>query len=376
MYNEGIPGVSKYGMCQKKGEKKDGAGFMEEMTIKDIAKVCGVGVSTVSRAINNHPDINPETKKMIMATIKKHGYIPNNSARNLKRTDAKTIAVLVKGITNPFFSDMIKIMEREIQRKKYTLVLHHVEFNEDEVDVALELIKEKRLRGIVFLGGYFYHAEEKLAKIPVPFVLSTTGCVPENMNRRSYSSVSVDDEKESCKMVSRLIESGHTRIAILCAQTEDVSIGLLRLQGYKRALGEHGLTVDEELIYPMKKEIESYSMQNGYVLMQELLASGVDFTAVYAISDVVAIGACRAIVEAGKRIPEDYSVAGFDGIEMGDYYIPTLTTVKQPVEEMAYETIALLFDILAKRREHQHKVFEGRLMVKESTRPVSIEKGK
>lgn len=343
---------------------------MEEMTIKDIARVCGVGVSTVSRAINNHPDINPETKSMIMETIKKHGYIPNNSARNLKRTDAKTIAVLVKGITNPFFSDMIKIMEREIQRKKYTLVLHHVEFNEDEVDVALELIKEKRLRGIVFLGGYFYHAEEKLEKVPIPFVLSTTGCVPENMSRRSYSSVSVDDEKESCKMVSHLIENGHKRIAILCAESEDVSIGLLRLHGYKRALQEHGLPVDEALIRPMKKEIEAFSMQNGYVLMQELLSSGVDCTAVYAISDVVAIGACRAIVEDGKQIPQDYSVAGFDGIEMGDYYIPTLTTVKQPVEEMAYETIALLFDVLAGRKEHQHKVFSARLMEKESTRTV------
>lgn len=341
---------------------------MEEMTIKDIAHMCGVGVSTVSRAINNHPDINPDTKKTIMEAIKKHGYIPNNSARNLKRTDAKTIAILVKGITNPFFSDMIKIMEREIQRKKYALVLHHVEFYEDEVDVALELIKEKRLRGIVFLGGYFYHAEEKLEKLQVPFVLSTTGCVPESMNRAVFSSVSVDDEKESYKMVEGLIGRGHKRIAILCARTEDVSIGYLRLQGYKRALAEHGIEIDEELIRPMKKEIESYSMQNGYALMRELLYSEIDFTAVYAISDVLAIGACRAIAEAGKRIPEDYSVAGFDGIELGDYYIPTLSTLKQPVEEMAFETITLLFEILAGRQEHQHKIFEGRLLWKESTR--------
>ena len=134
---------------------------MEEITIRDIARICGVGVSTVSRAINNHPDINPETKEMILSVIKEHGYIPNNSARNLKRTDAKSIAVLVKGITNPFFSGMIKVMEAEIKKKKYSLVLHHVDFNEDEVDVALELIKEKRLRGIIFLGGRFSHSEKK-----------------------------------------------------------------------------------------------------------------------------------------------------------------------------------------------------------------------
>ena len=98
---------------------------MEQITIKEIAKLCGVGVSTVSRAINNHPDINPATKQMIMETIKKYNYVPNNSARNLKRSDSNTIAVLIKGISNPFFADMIQIFEREINRKKYTFVLQH-----------------------------------------------------------------------------------------------------------------------------------------------------------------------------------------------------------------------------------------------------------
>ena len=127
---------------------------MEELTIKDVARICGVGVSTVSRAINNHPDINPETKQKVMDTIREHGYIPNNSARNLKRIDAKSIAVLVKGMTNPVFSSMIKVIGAEIKRKKYNMVLNHVNSNEDEVDVALEVVKEKRVRGIIFLGGW------------------------------------------------------------------------------------------------------------------------------------------------------------------------------------------------------------------------------
>ena len=95
---------------------------MEEMTIKDVAKKCGVGVSTVSRAINNHPDINPETKKMVMDVIRQMGYVPNNSARNLKRVDAKCIAVLIKGITNPFFSAVIQVIEAEVQKKKGSAV--------------------------------------------------------------------------------------------------------------------------------------------------------------------------------------------------------------------------------------------------------------
>ena len=92
-------------------------------TIKDIAKACGVGVSTVSRAINNHPDINPETKNMIMNVIREHHYVPNNNARNLKRSNTNTIAVLIKGITNPFFSSMIGIIERETYKRMYSFIL-------------------------------------------------------------------------------------------------------------------------------------------------------------------------------------------------------------------------------------------------------------
>ena len=100
---------------------------MDSINIKDIARICGVGVSTVSRAINNHPDINPETKNMIMQAIKEHNYIPNNSARNLKRTDSKAIAVLIKGISNPFFSKMIRVFEEEIQKKKYLFIMQRVD---------------------------------------------------------------------------------------------------------------------------------------------------------------------------------------------------------------------------------------------------------
>jgi len=340
---------------------------MEELTIKDVARICGVGVSTVSRAINNHPDINPETKQKVMETIREQGYIPNNSARNLKRTEARSIAVLVKGMTNPVFSSMIKVIEAEIKRKKYAMVLNHVNQNEDEADVALEVVKEKRVRGIIFLGGYFSHNDEKLEKLQVPFILSTVGRAPENVNNMQYSFLSVDDEEESRKMVSHLIGMGHRRIAILCAEMEDKSIGYLRLLGYRKALREHGLAVDEKLVRRMKEEYEAYSYENGYEMMRELLQERQDFTAVFAISDIMAMGACRAIADAGKRVPEDIAVGGFDGIAAGDFFIPRITTIRQPVEDIALTTIKLLFGILEGNEGHQHQVFEGELLVREST---------
>ncbi|MBP3274484.1 MAG: LacI family DNA-binding transcriptional regulator [Butyrivibrio sp.] len=342
---------------------------MSEITIVEIAKRCGVGVSTVSRAINNHSDINPETKKRIMAVIKETGYIPNNSARNLKRTDAKCIAVLVKGITNPFFSPMIEVVEQEVDKRGYALVLRHVEAYENEVDVALELEKEKRLRGIIFMGGSAKHPADKMKQIGVPIVFATIGSdISEDFNRNSYSTVSVDDEKESFKMVSHLIEMGHKKIAIMAEGSDTPSVVQLRLKGYLKALKAAGIKVNNNLIRYVDQRI--YTMANGYDTAKALIESGEKFTALYCISDVLAIGALRAFADAGLKVPEDVSVAGFDGQELSQYCIPRLTTIRQPLVDISKETIRLIFDIIDKESGHRHIIFPGELIEGESTRKI------
>ena len=339
---------------------------MESITIKDIARICGVGVSTVSRAINNHPDINPETKTMIMTTIKEHNYIPNNSARNLKRVDAKVIAVLIKGITNPFFTSVMRGLEREIKKKKYSMVLHQVDDSENEISVARELIKEKRLRGIVFLGGYFSHTEDELRQIHVPFVLSTIDVIGK-VKKDIYSSVTVDDFAESYKMVSYLCELGHKEIAIITTGENDRSIGKLRLDGYKKALSDYGIPFKKQLLIPMVDSEPQYSLGCGYHVMKRFLEKNISCSAVFAISDELAIGASRAIMEAGKKIPDDISVAGFDGIDIGKYYNPSITTIQQPIDEIASESVEILFHAIKNKDAHQHITFEGKLMIGEST---------
>ncbi len=340
---------------------------MFEPTIKDVAKMCGVGVSTVSRAINDHPDINPETKERIMDAIRESGYVPNDSARNLKRVDAKAIAVLVKGIANPFFTSMITVIEQECKKRHYSMELSHIEADEDEVDVAQKVVKEKRLRGIIFLGGLFSHSEEKLKKLRVPFVFSTVGAMPENISRKQYSSISVDDRRESARMVEYLIGLGHTKIAILVAEALEESVGKLRLEGYCDALKAHGIEVDMKLICQTEDALSHFSMENGYLSTKKLLERGEKFTALYAVSDALAIGARRALYEAGLRVPEDVSLAGYDGIDMAGYSVPSLTTMRQPVEEMAKDTTRLLFDIIAKKAKHQHTTYEAELLIREST---------
>ncbi len=337
---------------------------MEQITIREIAKLCGVGVSTVSRAINDHPDINDATKQLVMETIRKYNYVPNNSARNLKRSDSNTIAVLIKGITNPFFADMIQVLEREVTGRKYSFVLQHVEEFEDEVDVALLLEKEKRLKGIVFLGGISNRTGEKLSLLGVPYVISTV----EAGFGEETAMVAVDNEKESRRMVEYLLSCGHEKIALLAAKKDDASIGMLRHRGYRTALEKSGRDYDEELVMWTRDESLTYTMENGYALAKELLESGREFTCIYAISDSMAIGACKALFDAGKRVPEDYSVAGFDGLDLAKYYEPSITTVRQPRKEMAEATIRLLFDMIEQKPVRMRQLFEAQMVPGKSTR--------
>lgn len=339
---------------------------METLTIKDIARICGVGVSTVSRAINNHPDINQETKDKVMQTIAEHGFIPNNSARNLKRTETKMIAVLIRGITNPFFQDMIKTFENVIERRRYSFLLHRVDEDEDEVEAALELEKEKKPCGIIFLGGTVSHTEEKLKQLKAPFVLSTFK-LGENIDKSLYSSVAIDDIRAAQEMTSYLIKLGHKRIAMVAARKDDTAIGRMRLEGFFRAFKEAGLTVDESLILYPKKEADPYSVQNGYEVVKSFLESGQKATAFFVISDNAAFGVCKAIRDFGKKVPLDYSVAGFDGIEMAAYYNPVLTTMKQPCVDMAKESIEILFDLIDGCAQNRHKRFLAELIEGEST---------
>ena len=343
----------------------------QPITIKDIARICGCGVSTVSRALNNHPDINETTRNKIMSVVKEYNFVPNNSARNLKITDSKTIAILIKGIANPFFMKMMKVIENEIQKQKYSLIIHHVDHYQDEVEVAIELEKEKKLKGIIFLGGYFNHTKEKLDSINVPFVISTVNMTEEY--RGYYSSVAVDDVKESYKIVDYLCKLGHKRILLISSDPADESIGKLRREGYEHALRDNGIPADDELIFPMSSDEDAYSMAAGYETMRVAIARNVDFTAVFAISDAMAIGACRALVDAGKKIPEDVSVVGFDGIDNARYYNPTITTIKQPFEDMAKASINLLFKYIDGEKtaaETQQRIFDAELVIGESTASI------
>ena len=340
---------------------------MESVTIKDIAKRCNVAVSTVSRAINNHPDINPETRRKIMKVIEENHYIPNNSAQNLKKSVSKTIGVVIKGADNQLFAKMRPVLVEGIAQYDYDSDIEYISISGDEIREALRLVKEKRLKGLIFLGGNHNRTEEDLKAVPVPFVMCTVD-MDETVPKDLYSSVSVDSYQESYRMVDHLCSKGYKKIVIFSGSRGDESVGRLRLNGYRDALKANRIEVDEQRIWYNQDWAEDvFSMANGYRMGKKLIESGIDFDCVYAVADSIAIGAGRALLESGIRIPEECGLAGFDGLDETLYYHPSITTMRQPVKEMAEDAVKILFSMLHKGEANQHRVFSCKLEAREST---------
>lgn len=325
---------------------------MSQQTIKDIARICNVGVSTVSRVINEHPDVSDDMRKRVMEVIEKYNYIPNNSARNLVRTSSDTIALIVRGVSNPFFTRVIKGVEQEVYRRGYSMTLHQISSDDDEIKTAAMIEKEKRLRGILFLGGRFNYSEEEIKRLNIPFVCCTYSNTFGSLKPTSYSSVAINDTKEAREAVKYLYECGHRRIAALVVQTDDKSISELRFLGYKQALEDCGLPFDLSLV----ECTGSFGMPEAYRGMKSLIESGKEFSAVFTIADAMAIAAIKALSEHGIRVPEQCSVIAIDGLEMSNYTIPTLTTLEQPSDTMALESTGMLIDLIEGKRENKQIV--------------------
>lgn len=341
---------------------------MKRTTIKDIATMCGVSPSTVSRAINNTDEISQATRAKILTAIEETGYIPSQNARNLKVHKNKTIAVIVKGVTNPFFTPMLNVLEEEITKTHYTFSLHKVEENRCELEVAQRVVENVKPEGIIFLGGYHIEDPRKLHRLGVPFSMTTT--INRDLEIDHSTCVGVDDYAESKKMIEYLINLGHRKIAFIAARSDDESIGRLRLEGYRSALKEHGIDYDERLVIYPTTDLNPYSLHHGYQSASKIIKEQIDCTAIFAISDFVAIGAIKAIDDHGYRVPEDYSVAGFDGLEINEFLLKPITTIIQPSAKIAYQSVVDLFHIINNEVYPKMSEFEGELYIGATTQPL------
>ena len=327
------------------------------MTIKDIARECGVSVSTVSRAINGRPDVSEEMRRKILEVVARSNFIPNNTARDLVRTRSDAIGVVARGTSNLFFAQIIKVVDQAIEARGYRMVLRQIDTSEDEVKAGAVLEREKKLRGLLFLGGRFDYTRREMAVINVPYVCCTYTNWFGDLGEEDYASVSIDDQAEAERAVEYLIGMGHRRIAAVVPGCADRSISELRYKGYQAALERHGIPFDQSLLV----ETGSFAMAESYRGAEELLRREADFTAVFTLSDTMAMAVIKALTNHGRRVPWDCSVIAIDGLPRSNYTLPTLTTLEQPGEQMGREAVGLLLDMTEGRGAPRHIRLDARL---------------
>ena len=304
---------------------------MPNMTIKDIARLSGCSVSTISRVINDRPDVRPETKEKVLQMMRESGFVPNTNARQLKIQQSRSLVFVVKGTRNLFFSDFLVQLQRAATLYGYSGIVSYLDENANEIDAAQKILREIKPNGMIFLGGSVANFQQGFANITVPAVLTTL--VSDELDFPNLSMVGVDDRAAARTAVSHLIAQGHRKIAVLGGPTTSYPSRMRRL-GAQDAMEDAGLTFDDRLY-----GLSNYDFESAYHAMNSLLARRAEFTALFAMSDVIAFGAIRALVSAGFRVPEDISVIGFDGISMSRYCVPVMTTIVQPGEQIALSLI-------------------------------------
>lgn len=335
------------------------------MTIKDLAAKTGYAVGTVSRALNNHPNVSEKARTAILQAAAEMGFEINLNAKQLKQTHSNTILVIVKGIGNELFGEMVESIQHLISETRYQLAVDYMDEDANEVARAVQLYREKKPLGILFLGGVNANFQRDFSSIDIPCVVVTsdTSTLPfENL-----SSVSTDDREAGRCAIEMLIALGHRKIAVIGGDRQVSDTSRLRFEGCVRAFSDHNIPFDPEQDYQGVR----YSYQDGYRATKALLASGREFTALFASADVMAIGAIRALRESGKSVPGDVSVMGLDGLPIGDYLVPQLTTIGQSVSSMARRSVEILLDGIEDGARCRHETIPFRIYRRESVRELS-----
>ena len=331
------------------------------MTIKDIARLSGCGVATVSRVLNHHPDVSESTRQRVLAVVEQYGFQPNNNAKHLKQQAGTSIAILVKGTENMLFADLVEKIQALLRESGRDAAVYYLDEDANEVSYACQLCRERKPLGILFLGGDLEFFRNSFGQISIPCVLLTNSA--QELGYDNLSSLTTDDEAAAGQVVEYLAGQGHRHIGVLggswsCSQSQ---ISCRRIQGCRAAFGRLGLPFDEGQCEPCR-----YSMAEGYAAALRLLDRNPELTAIFALSDVMAIGAIRALRDLGKRVPEDISVVGYDGISIARYSIPRLTTISQDTRQLAEQGVDILLRNIERSSGPVHRVVPFRLLDGES----------
>ena len=330
------------------------------MDIRDIAAKSGYGVGTVSRVINDQPNVSDRARERILAVMAELGYEPNSNARYLKMRSQTPVAVFVMGVGNRMFDDILGPLQAALAREDEQIVVNYLNGDIDEVRAAIDYQQARHPKGMVFLGGELESFRASFHEIETPSVLVTADA--SQLGFANLSSVTIDNVAAARSAVWHLLERGHRRIGIVGGNRASGQIGELRLRGAEQALREHGIELDYERDFEPCDFIEV----GGYEATSRLLERTGDLTAVFALGDVVAFGALRAIVDRGLSVPGDVSLVGFDDTAFSQYSVPRITTIRQDAARLAERAAKLLLSALRDGSPATHELVDFELVERES----------
>ena len=321
-----------------------------------------MSVTTVSRVLNGRPDVSRETRERVHAIIAEHNFVGNANARGLKQQDEIVAALILRGRSNPFLSGLGETMLHYAAESPVSMLLEAIDEKADEYQTALRLMHEKRAKGFVFLGSRLDERADVLREADVPMVFATVDASKAGFAKGS--SVFINERSMGREAAEALLRAGHRKIAVFGGD-RTVGDGLAaRFLGARDAFEKTGVSFDESRYVETR-----FSLSGAYDAARAFFTAHADTTAVFAMSDVVAMGVIRALKDLNKRVPEDVSVVGFDGIEMGEYFIPSLTTVVQPAEEIARKSVEALLDMMLHGGKGRQIKLKAELTRRESVAP-------
>ena len=336
---------------------------VKKITMKDIAEKANVSKATVSRVINRTDPVSQEVREKVEKIIDAYNYKPSSVARSLARSETKVIGLIIPDIANAFYSVLVEGIAGTAHDQGYNVFLCNT-FRDHALEIEfLNLLEEKEVDAII-LTTFYSSKEQKefISNFQKPIVTINRKFTREDL--RIVPNIDIDNFQGAYDAVSYLVNTGHKKIGILRAEDEDQTC-IDRVTAYKAALKDNNLPVKEGYIAGYDFHFES-----GYEGMMKILTTEEQPDAMFCISDEIATGAIHAINDFGLKVPDDISIIGFDDIPLAKRYLPSITTVKQPIFEMgkaATETLIKLISGKISKSAVEDIVLEQELVIRGTT---------
>ncbi|WP_059103170.1 LacI family DNA-binding transcriptional regulator [Shouchella shacheensis] len=325
-------------------------------SIHEVAKHAGVSVATVSRVINNSTRVTEKTKSRVDKAIEELNYEPSILGRNLRTSESKLILVLLPSVANPFYTEIISGIEDTAISRGYHILLCETDSNPEREAIYFNLIRKHVADGVISMDPTVN--KERLAELSADHPIVQCS---EYDEEGTIPHVTIDNELAAYQAVKHLIKLGQERIALINSD-EKFLYARERRRGYEKALVEYGLAVKKEWIYNANK----LEFQSGQLAVRNLLSQGEKPTAIFAVSDIFAIGALKEMNIKGMRVPEDMAIIGFDKVSFSNMTHPPLTTVAQPMYRMGSISADMIINKIC-GKEVESIILDHELIIRDST---------